>query len=73
MLKFGLDIHFVVIQNHTAVIFKILIFHDIIGGKIPKFSQNSENLNSDPLKNRNFKNSRSTILYHFTMYLQTKF
>ena len=33
MLKFGSEIHFGVIQNHTAAIFEILIFRDFSGGQ----------------------------------------
>ena len=38
--------------KHYAAISEILIFRDFSGGQSPKFCQNGENLNFDPLKNR---------------------
>ena len=76
MLKFGLEIHFGVIQNHIAAIFEILIFRHFSGGQSSKFSENGENLNFDPLKiakNQNLKNHSDKILYHPMVYLQNKF
>ena len=52
MLKFGLKIDFGVVQKRYAAIFEILIFRDISGGQSPKFCSKGENLNFDPLKNR---------------------
>ena len=38
MLKFDLDIHFVVIQKLIAAVYEKMIFRDFSGGQSPEFS-----------------------------------
>ena len=41
-----------VIQKSDAAIFEILNFHDFSGGESPKIADFDQNLDFDPLKNR---------------------
>ena len=50
MLKYGLEIDFVAIQEPYAAIFEMLIFRNFSGGQSPKFCQNGENY--DPILER---------------------
>ena len=52
MLKFGLEIALGMIQKSGAAIFEILIFRDFSGGQSPKMADLDQNLDFDPLKNR---------------------
>ena len=52
MLKFGLEIDLGVIQKSYAAIFEILIFRVFSGGQSPKMADLDQNLDFEPLKNR---------------------
>ena len=52
MLKFGLEIALGMIQKSGLAIFEILIFRDFSGGQSPKMADLDQNLDFDPLKNR---------------------
>ena len=65
MLKFGLEIHCRVIQNRKAAIFEISNFGNFPEGKSSKFSKNDENLNFDPLKNREKSKFQKSLQNYF--------
>ena len=52
ILKFGLEIALGMIQKSGAAIFEILIFCDFSGGQSPKMADFDQNLDFDPMKNR---------------------
>ena len=75
MLKFSLEIHFEVIQNHTSAILEILNFHDFSGVKVKNLVKMAKIWTLTHwiiAKNQNLKNHCRTILQSLKMYLQTK-